>query len=135
MRGISSFIALQHSFDERTSKEVLIFMFVLTIILLLCIAMFVAIIFMIFDHVYELDTHLECDTLCRYAVLRKRFDQFPLSFAEVDVLDALPLHVLLWNQWSSIDTALMMMEKYPAALQHLAEDDYLPLHIECYNRC
>jgi hypothetical protein len=49
------------------------------------------------------------------------------------------LHLLLFRSWnkqaSSVDLVLMI-EKYPAALQHPDNSNGdLPLHLECYNQC
>jgi len=44
-------------------------------------------------------------------------DLYPEALGKADVLGCLPLHTLFRNVSSSIEDALMMMEKFPAALQ------------------
>jgi hypothetical protein len=56
------------------------------------------------------------------------------ELAKVDHRGCLPLHKLL-EITSSMEDALMMMEKYPAALQHQNKHGDLPLHIECLYQC
>jgi hypothetical protein len=48
----------------------------------------------------------------------------------------LPLHNLLWSERKSNNVALMVIEKYPAALRHQQNKLFqLPLHVECGNQC
>jgi hypothetical protein len=79
--------------------------------------------------------HLECIKQCRSTIISKCIELYPRSLRKADRNGRLPLHSLLQNKSSSIDDALMMIEKYPAALQHRRFDLYLPIHIECSNRC
>jgi ankyrin repeat protein len=82
-----------------------------------------------------LDIRIECKTLCRYSVLSQYFRRYPESLAIPDWSGYLPLHWVLTNTTSSISTALMMMEKYPAAVRHPNHYGNLPIHIECIYRC
>jgi hypothetical protein len=80
--------------------------------------------------------HAECWMKCRSAVIRKCIELYPEALSKVDTWRYLLLHRLLWNEIklkesSCIEDALMMIEKYPAALQHRNLEGYLPLHIEC----
>jgi hypothetical protein len=61
--------------------------------------------------------HRECDKACRSAVLAKCIELYPKSLGEAEGWGHLPLHRLLLNEVSAIEDALMMMEKYPAALK------------------
>jgi hypothetical protein len=54
---------------------------------------------------------------------------------KADHLGYLPLYTLLENRSSTIDLALMMIEKYPASLQHRSVGSYLPLYVECFSQC
>jgi hypothetical protein len=49
----------------------------------------------------------------------------------------MPLHMLLENPLASINDMILMMEEYPAALEHrrCVGSHHLPLHIECSNLC
>jgi hypothetical protein len=53
----------------------------------------------------------------------------------MDEYGNLPLHVLLQKPSSSDELAMVIIEKYPAALQHQNENGYLPIHIECEELC
>jgi hypothetical protein len=79
----------------------------------------------------EIDIHEECKNQCRSSIILTCIDQHPESLAIADEHGRLPLHILLRNKSSSIDVALMMIEKYPPALQHWNYIGDLPLHIEC----
>jgi hypothetical protein len=83
----------------------------------------------------ELNLHEECSEKCRSSVILRYIEQYPESLAKVDDSGCLPLHRLLENMSSSIDVALLMMEKYPAASEHQDIDDNLPIHIECKYQC
>jgi hypothetical protein len=75
--------------------------------------------------------HVECGFLCRSAVIRKCVELCPELLAMADREGSLPLHRLLENRRSSIEDALTMIERYPAAIQHPNSKGVLPLHIEC----
>jgi hypothetical protein len=77
----------------------------------------------------ELPIHIECKNRCRSAILAKCIELCPDLLHMRDRSVTLPLNYLLENDSSSIDDALMMMEKYPKALE------YATLHIECQRRC
>jgi hypothetical protein len=81
----------------------------------------------------ELPLHLECSCLSRSCILSKCIELYPKSLAVS--ADGLPLHKLFRNKGSSIDDALILIEKYPAALQHSGRIGYLPLHLECVGQC
>jgi ankyrin repeat protein len=83
----------------------------------------------------QLPLHIECNNQCRSSIISKCVELYPDALTIAANEGYLPLHWLLWNKSSTIQDALMMVEKYPAALQHQNDYDYLPLHIECNNRC
>jgi hypothetical protein len=83
----------------------------------------------------EIDIHKECKNQCRSSIILTCIDNHPESLAIADDHGRLPLHILLSSISSTIYIALMMMEKYPAALQHRDCIGDLPLHIECKNQC
>jgi hypothetical protein len=83
-----------------------------------------------------LPLHIECFGRCRSSIISKCIELYPEGLAvTTEETLYLPLHLLLQNKLSTIDDALMMIEKYPAALQHRDYVNYLPLHIECKNQC
>jgi ankyrin repeat protein len=84
----------------------------------------------------HLPLHLECYNRCRSSIISKCIELYPegLSIANEETL-RLPLHWLLMNDLSLIYNALTMIERYPAALQHIDKLGNLPLHIECYKQC
>jgi hypothetical protein len=61
--------------------------------------------------------HEECSNQCRSSILLRLIEENPNSLT-IAKEGYLPLHLLLCNSSSSTDDALMMIEKYPAALQH-----------------
>jgi hypothetical protein len=83
----------------------------------------------------KVDIYEECKKKCRISIIIKYIARYPLVLAQPGHLGYLPLHCLLWNNLSSIEDAVMMMEKYPAALEYLSRDHFLPIHIECLYRC
>jgi hypothetical protein len=97
----------------------------------------------------RLPLHIECMVQCRSAIISKCIELYPESIAASSCIptgcsltyfpNMLPLHMAMTNSWSSVDShvplILMMIEKYPAALQHKDNNDNLPIHIECRNRC
>jgi hypothetical protein len=78
---------------------------------------------------------LECMKQCRSTIILKCIELFPESLAKSDMNGYLPLHSLLWNETSAASDALILMEKYSAALQHQIYNGRLPLHIECMKQC
>jgi hypothetical protein len=87
------------------------------------------------NHDDYLPLHIECIMKCRSYIISKCIELYPESLAMTNYVRYLPLHNLLGNESSSIEDALMMIEKYPAALQHQDNYDQLPLHIECFYPC
>jgi hypothetical protein len=83
----------------------------------------------------SLPLHFECRRQCRSAIIIRCIDLYPESLAIADTYGDLPLHRLLWNKASSIDDMLMMIEKFPLALQHRSVEGHMPLHIECSYQC
>jgi hypothetical protein len=79
--------------------------------------------------------HIECKNQCRSSIICQCIDEYPRSLARVDAQGYLPLHLLLGHTSSSIEDALMMIEKYPAALKHRNIDGDPPLHLECIHHC
>jgi ankyrin repeat protein len=80
--------------------------------------------------------HIECKYQCRSAIISKCIELYPESLAENDDDDErLPLHILLNNKLSTLDQALLMIEKYPAALQCKDLYEWLPIHLECFKQC
>jgi hypothetical protein len=82
----------------------------------------------------ELDLHKECKNQCRSSIIWQSIQQYPQSVSIAN-WGELPLHTLLRNPLSSIDDVLMVIEKYPAALQYLGVSNNLPLHCECMTQC
>jgi ankyrin repeat protein len=88
------------------------------------------------DRYGYLPLHIECRNRCRSAVISKSIELYPEGLAvAIEETLYLPMHMLLSNELSTIDDALTMIEKYPAALQHRDRYGDLPLHIECKNQC
>jgi hypothetical protein len=82
-----------------------------------------------------LDIHEECKNQCRSSIIMRYIELYPESLSVADNDGYLPLHRLLMNRSSTIDDALAMIEKYPAALQHQQDrNGYLPLHLESLYR-
>jgi ankyrin repeat protein len=79
--------------------------------------------------------HIESRIQCRPAIISKCVEIYPEALAIADRQGCLPLHYFLGRSSSSIDMALMMIEKYPASLQHQNLDRYLPLHLESMYQC
>jgi hypothetical protein len=79
----------------------------------------------------NLPIHIEYKYRCRSSIILKCIELYPESLGDAGRERCLLLHRLLSNESSSIEDALMMMEKYPAALQHPSDEGELPLHIEC----
>jgi hypothetical protein len=79
--------------------------------------------------------HIECHVLGRSGIIAKYIELYPQSLGIVDDGGCVPLHRLLENRSSSIDVALMMIEQYPAALQHGNTHGKLPIHFECSHQC
>jgi ankyrin repeat protein len=84
----------------------------------------------------QLPLHVECNYECRSTIISRCVELYPGSLAVADEQGYLPLHRMLWNQSSTIEDALMMIQQYPAALRHHGfHSFYLPIHIECESRC
>jgi hypothetical protein len=79
----------------------------------------------------NLPIHVECKNQCRSTAISKLIELYPESLGEMGEENYLPLLCLLSNMASSVEDALMMIEKHPAALQHRNELGSLPLHLEC----
>jgi hypothetical protein len=71
------------------------------------------------DRYGYLPLHMECFGRCRPTIISQCIDLYPegLAVATEETL-RLPLHWLLYSKSSWIEDALLMIEKYPAALQH-----------------
>jgi hypothetical protein len=83
---------------------------------------------------YEL--YDECINRCRSSIIWKCIELYPEALSlQTHDHGNLPLHLLLSNKLSSIEDVLMMIDKYPAALQHRNSNGYLPLHLECFKQC
>jgi ankyrin repeat protein len=89
------------------------------------------------NHYVELPLHIECKHRCRSIIISKRIKLYPEALAVADRIGFLPLHWLLMNRPgpSSIEDALMLIMKYPAALSHQNIQGQLPLHTECSHSC
>jgi ankyrin repeat protein len=83
----------------------------------------------------QLPLHIECMNQCRALIISKCFEIYPESLAQMDDRWYQPLHLLLSNEASSIDSALTMIKQHPEALSHPNTSGQLPLHIECARRC
>jgi hypothetical protein len=83
----------------------------------------------------DLLLHIECECRCRSSIISKCFELHPESLRQFDKWRDLPLHKLLANELSSIEDAIMMIEKYPASLNHYNNAYCQPLQIECRYRC
>jgi ankyrin repeat protein len=87
------------------------------------------------NYIGELPLHIECKIQCRSAIISKSIELYSEAIAIADGQGYLPSHILILSESSTVADALMMIEKYPAALQHQSKQDFLPLHIECDGRC
>jgi hypothetical protein len=83
----------------------------------------------------DLPLHIECINRCRSAVITRCIELYPEALAAANDDGSMPLHLLLNRRRSDIKDALIMIEKYPAALKHPNRDEELPLCVECSNRC
>jgi ankyrin repeat protein len=74
------------------------------------------------NHIGSLPIHIECNTQGRTSVIAKLFELYPESIVETNKRGNMPLHELLSNenQSSSIEDALMMIDKYPDAVRHIS---------------
>jgi hypothetical protein len=84
---------------------------------------------------HRLPIHNECYSRCRSAIISKCINLYPESLARGDGHGDLPWHALLQNMISTTEDALLMIEKYPVALEHRNVFHRLPIHNECYSRC
>jgi ankyrin repeat protein len=87
------------------------------------------------DNIGNLSLHIECKYLCRSSVVSKCIELYPEAVSITDDSKDSPLHVILKRSELSIEVVMMMIDNYPAALERPNNDGYLPLHIECKNRC
>jgi uncharacterized membrane protein YiaA len=87
------------------------------------------------DYIGKLQLHIECEKQCRSSIISQCIELYAESLAIVDGSGYLPLHWLILSKSSSVEDVLMMIEKYPAALQHQCKQGYLPLHMESYAQC
>jgi hypothetical protein len=83
----------------------------------------------------NLPLHIECRYQRRLAVISKCIVLYPESLAIADEHGNFPLHFLFREMTSSVDSALLVIEKYPEALRHQNSLSYLPIHIECQYQC
>jgi ankyrin repeat protein len=79
----------------------------------------------------QLPLHMECQRQCRSFIISKCIELNPNALSHIDISKNLPLHFILRKHLSSVEDALMMIEKYPAALQHPNQSGELPIHVEC----
>jgi hypothetical protein len=83
----------------------------------------------------QLPLILECRYHCRSIIISKCIELYPETLQIEDERGRMPLHIILRNKSSPIDCALMVIEKYPSAVQHQSYDDQLPIYIECAHQC
>jgi ankyrin repeat protein len=88
------------------------------------------------EELQDTGMHEECRYQCRSSIILKYIELYPESLATIDKDRNLPLHCLLgnYNQISTIEDALMMIDKHPAAVERENDDGFLPLHIEYCNQ-
>jgi hypothetical protein len=79
--------------------------------------------------------HIECGSQCRSTIISKCIEIYPNSLCVADEWKCLPLHWLLGNRSSQVDTALMMIDMYPEAIEDQNNVGDLPLHLECKYHC
>jgi hypothetical protein len=84
----------------------------------------------------QLPIHIECQRQSRPSILLRCIELYPESVSEPGKYGYLPLHSLLRSEGSSVDAALVLIQKYPAALkrQDNSKNDF-PLHLECDSQC
>jgi ankyrin repeat protein len=87
------------------------------------------------DNQGQLPLHIESSNQCRPSIISKIIKLNLEALKEPDSDGCLPLHLLLWNDKSSIEVALMMIMKYPPALTSKDKSGYLPIHVECHSQC
>jgi ankyrin repeat protein len=87
------------------------------------------------NNIRDLPLHIECEQQCRSVIITRCIELYPETLAIVDGSGYLQLHRLIQSKSSSVEDVLMMIDKFPAALQHQCKKGYLPLHMECYGRC
>jgi hypothetical protein len=78
-----------------------------------------------------LPLHIECSNKCRSSVISKCIELYPESISMTNVKGYLPLHLMLWCEFSLADDVLMMIKKYPAALEHRNLEEDTAILIEC----
>jgi hypothetical protein len=87
------------------------------------------------DRLGHFPLHLECWNQCRSAIISMMIDLYPEALEKIGYEKHLPLHLLLGNEASTVDDALMMIEKFPIALLHRNIYTNFPTHMECRSRC
>jgi hypothetical protein len=88
------------------------------------------------DSGYKLSIHIECDNQSISIIVSTCIEHYPQSLAEANNESGyLPLHYSLSTYFSSVDVTLMMIEKFPAALEHPNNSGELPLPLECKLQC
>jgi hypothetical protein len=83
----------------------------------------------------DLPLHVECINQCESAIISKCVERYPGALSIADEDGYLPLHWLLANKSSTVEDALMMIEKYPEALKQRNRYDLITLHVECDYQC
>jgi ankyrin repeat protein len=83
----------------------------------------------------ELPLHIECSNICRSTIVSTCIEIYPEALAKASNRGDLPLHSILRRKSATVEQALMMLEKYQAAMYHKNKHSYLPLHIECMCQC
>jgi hypothetical protein len=79
--------------------------------------------------------HDECLNRARSAIISQYMKLHPEALEIADDSGCLPLHNLLMNESSTVDDALMMIDKYPLALRRKSLYNELPIDIECRTQC
>jgi hypothetical protein len=82
-----------------------------------------------------LPVHVESLHECRASIIAKCIELYPESLHMPSCPGDFLLHCCQSNESSSVEVALMLMEKYPAELQHTNKYDDLPIHLECKKQC
>jgi hypothetical protein len=84
-----------------------------------------------------LPLHIECACKGRSSILSICIELYPETLAITDMEGRVPLFWLLYNQFSSTEDALMLLEKCPMAnmIMKGIQLSLLPVHMEAFNRC
>jgi ankyrin repeat protein len=83
----------------------------------------------------SLAIHVELKNRCRSIILCKCVELNPWSLKALGQYRSMSLHLLLENPLSTVEDAMMMIEKFPEALEHRHSYGFLPLHLECMVQC